>query len=196
MDFYHYGLFGLFLVCFISSSLWPLGSEAFVIGFLAFGFNPYAVLIVASFGNVLGSLSTYYLAYFGGDLSLGRIFSRKKVSFGKNTYLKKKSPSKANISTPISAKDFSSEQNMLSKQKLFSKSILKKPVNLESHKCYVSKFGWLCAFFAFLPFIGDLLVLLLGFYRYNQCLTIIFIALGKVARYVVLIYLYLKWNIS
>lgn len=147
MNFYNYGLFGLFLVCFISSSLWPLGSEVFIIGFIAFDFNPYIVLIIASIGNVLGSLSTYYLAYFGGDLAV---------------------------------------------RKAFSKSYKK----LESYKHYTQKYGWLCAFFAFLPFIGDLLVLLLGLYRYNQYLTWLFITLGKVSRYAVLIYVYMKWNIA
>ena len=146
MDFYHYGLFGLFIVCFVSSSLWPLGSEAFVIGFIAFDFNPYIVLLVASIGNVLGSLSTYYIAYFGGDLAVRKIFTKS-----------------------------------------YSK--------LESYKHYVQKYGGLCAFFAFLPFIGDLLVLLLGLYKYNQYATWIFITLGKVSRYVVLIYLYIKWDI-
>ncbi|GAB0173800.1 YqaA family protein [Helicobacter trogontum] len=147
MNFYNYGLFGLFLVCFISSSLWPLGSEAFVIGFIAFNFNPYLVLIVASIGNILGSLSTYYLAYFGGDSAA---------------------------------------------RKFFPKAYKK----IESYRPYVQKYGCFYAFFAFLPFIGDVLVLLLGLYRYNQMATWLFIALGKISRYTLLIYLYMRWGIT
>ncbi len=147
MDFYDYGLFGLLLVCFISSSLWPLGSEVFVIGFLILGFNPYIVLVVASIGNILGSLSTYYLAYFGGDSMVYKVFPKSHKS-------------------------------------------------LESYRFYVEKYGGLCAFFAFLPFIGDILVLLLGLYRYNQYATWFFIALGKIIRYGLLIYLYRVWGIT
>ena len=147
MNFYDYGLFGLLLVCFISSSLWPLGSEAFVIGFIAFDFNPYIVLIVASIGNILGSLSTYYIAYFGGDSAV---------------------------------------------RKFFPKSYKR----IESYRPYVQKYGYLYAFFAFLPFIGDILVLLLGLYKYNQIATWLFIALGKISRYAILIYLYIQWGIT
>lgn len=55
---------GLFIVCFLSSTLLPLASEAFVLGFIKLDFNPNLVLIVATLGNTLGSLSTYALAYF------------------------------------------------------------------------------------------------------------------------------------
>ncbi len=52
------------MVCFLSSTLLPLASEAFVLGFIKLDFNPNLVLIVATLGNTLGSLSTYALAYF------------------------------------------------------------------------------------------------------------------------------------
>lgn len=141
MEIYDYGLFGLFFVCLLASSLWPLGSEAFVIGFLVFGYSPYLVFLVASIGNILGSLSTYYLAYYGGE--------------------------------PLV-------------QKLFPSAHKK----LESYKFYIQKYGIFCAFFAFLPFVGDVLVLLLGLYRYNQYMVWLFISLGKCARYAVLIGMY------
>lgn len=56
---------GLFLVCFLSSTLLPLASEAFVLGFIKLNFNPSLVLIIATLGNTLGSLSTYGLAFLG-----------------------------------------------------------------------------------------------------------------------------------
>ncbi len=61
VEYYEYGLVGLFFICFIASTLYPLGSEAFVIGFVAFGFEPLKVWIIASVGNTLGSLSTGFL---------------------------------------------------------------------------------------------------------------------------------------
>ncbi|EAL0966219.1 DedA family protein, partial [Campylobacter jejuni] len=39
---------GLFMVCFLSSTLLPLASEAFVLGFIKLDFNPNLVLIVAT----------------------------------------------------------------------------------------------------------------------------------------------------
>lgn len=74
VEWYEYGLVGLFVVCFVASTLYPLGSEAFVLGFVALGFDPWRVLVVASIGNILGSLSTYYLAYFGGWRLMERFF--------------------------------------------------------------------------------------------------------------------------
>lgn len=67
---------GLFMVCFLSSTLLPLASEAFVLGFIKLDFNPNLVLIVATLGNTLGSLSTYALAYFGKEKILEKYFSK------------------------------------------------------------------------------------------------------------------------
>ncbi|MFK0513173.1 DedA family protein, partial [Campylobacter jejuni] len=48
---------GLFMVCFLSSTLLPLASEAFVLGFIKLDFTPNLVLIVATLGNTLGTVS-------------------------------------------------------------------------------------------------------------------------------------------
>lgn len=66
VEWHEYGLVGLFVVSFVASTIYPLGSEAFVLGFVALDFDPWQVFAIASIGNILGSLSTYYLAYFGG----------------------------------------------------------------------------------------------------------------------------------
>ncbi|ANV98604.1 hypothetical protein BBW65_07255 [Helicobacter enhydrae] len=59
------GLLGLFLATFASSTILPLPSEAFVLGFIALKYDGLVVLLVASLGNTLGSLTTYYLGYVG-----------------------------------------------------------------------------------------------------------------------------------
>jgi len=74
MMFENLSFLGLFVVCFISSSLYPLASEAFVVGFVLKGFDPFMVLGVGSLGNTLGALSTYFLGY------LGESFARKYFS--------------------------------------------------------------------------------------------------------------------
>ncbi|HDZ5010459.1 TPA: DedA family protein [Campylobacter jejuni] len=131
---------GLFIVCFLSSTLLPLASEAFVLGFIKLDFNPHLVLIIATLGNTLGSLSTYTLAYFGKEKIL---------------------------------------------EKYFRKSLKK----LENFNANFVKFGSVFAFLSFLPLIGDLFVLGLGFTKYSFLKTIFFILLGKLSRYAFIIFI-------
>lgn len=60
-----YGLFGLFLATFLSSTILPLPSEVIVATFIALHSNAWIVLLIASLGNTIGSLTTYTLGYFG-----------------------------------------------------------------------------------------------------------------------------------
>ncbi|MCX2683795.1 DedA family protein [Campylobacter sp. MIT 21-1685] len=130
----------LFIISFLSSTLIPLASEAFVLTFIQFGFNSYLVLFVASLGNTLGTLSTYGLAYFGKEKIL---------------------------------------------QKYFPNS-LKKLTNFNTN---FTKFGSLFAFLTFLPFIGDIFALALGFAKYPFIKCAFFVALGKTGRYVLILFL-------
>lgn len=71
MDFIEsLGLLGLFVVCLLASSLYPLGSEAFVVGFLALDYTWWVVWIVATLGNTLGALTTYGIGYAGDSYFL------------------------------------------------------------------------------------------------------------------------------
>ncbi len=130
----------LFLICFLSSTLLPLASEAFVLAFVKFDFNPTLVLIVATIGNTLGSLSTYALAYFGKEKIL---------------------------------------------EKYFSKSLKK----LENFNVNFKKWGCIFAFLTFLPLIGDIFALGLGFAKYPFLKSAFFIALGKSSRYAFIIFI-------
>lgn len=59
---------GLFAGCFLSATIIPFASEAFVIAMLFSGFDPASVVIIASLGNWLGGLSNYLLGRLA-DLS-------------------------------------------------------------------------------------------------------------------------------
>lgn len=83
-----YGLLGLFLATFASSTILPLPSEAVVATFIALKYNPYLILIVASIGNVLGSVTTYALGYFGLTKVLEKF---SKIDEGKVRYFRQKS---------------------------------------------------------------------------------------------------------
>jgi len=55
----------LFIVAFISGSLFPLGSEALLIYDLSEGYNTFGVWSIATLGNILGALLNYWLGYKG-----------------------------------------------------------------------------------------------------------------------------------
>ena len=59
----------LFISAFASATLFPLGSEALFIYNIKEGFNIYALLLIATFGNVLGSILNYYLGLKGRRVS-------------------------------------------------------------------------------------------------------------------------------
>lgn len=67
-----FGYFGLFLISFLSATLVPLASEVFVVAMPALGYNPWLILISATAGSFLGSLTNYYVGKMGTDFILGR----------------------------------------------------------------------------------------------------------------------------
>lgn len=68
-----YGYYSLFLLSFLASTLIPLGSEWLVIAMLVAKSNPVAVVAVATAGNYLGALSTYWIGLYGGDFLKRRV---------------------------------------------------------------------------------------------------------------------------
>ncbi|HRE75834.1 MAG TPA: YqaA family protein [Flavobacteriales bacterium] len=72
------GYAGLFLGCFVSATILPFASEAFVLAMLLGGFDPVAVVLVATLGNWLGGLTNYLLGYLADYHVLERRFSLKK----------------------------------------------------------------------------------------------------------------------
>lgn len=57
------GYLGLFGGTFLSATIIPFASEAFVIAMLLGGYDPVAVVAIASFGNWLGGMTNYLLGY-------------------------------------------------------------------------------------------------------------------------------------
>jgi membrane protein YqaA with SNARE-associated domain len=62
----------------------------------------------------------------------------------------------------------------------------------------VKKYGAWLALFSWLPFVGDVIGIALGFFRVNWLLSFFFIAIGKLARYIgiVVFYLYFQDEIT
>lgn len=55
------GYLGLFITAFLSATILPLSSELVLTGLLLNGLSPVKLLMIATVGNVLGSLTNYYL---------------------------------------------------------------------------------------------------------------------------------------
>ena len=71
------GYFGLFVAAFLAATILPLSSEIVLGAMLLNGLSPIALIIVATTGNVLGSLTNYGLGYW---VSLGLIKKWLKIS--------------------------------------------------------------------------------------------------------------------
>jgi len=63
--FYEYGYWGLFFASFLAATILPFSSEAVLSLMLLNGFEAEKCLWLASFGNWLGGMSSYYIGYFG-----------------------------------------------------------------------------------------------------------------------------------
>jgi len=59
--FLDFGLIGLFIAAFLAATILPLSSEFLLGALILTGEHPLPVIIVATAGNVLGSLLSYYL---------------------------------------------------------------------------------------------------------------------------------------
>nr|NJM01208.1 DedA family protein [Desulfobacula sp.] len=73
-----YSYLGLFLSSFLAATLLPLSSELVLGILLKQGANPHLTLLVATFGNVLGSVVNYGLGAFGGRMILHRFWRIKE----------------------------------------------------------------------------------------------------------------------
>jgi len=68
-----YGFYSLFLLSFLASTLVPLGSEWLLIAMLLARHDPARVVAVATVGNYLGALTSYWIGLYGGDFLKVRV---------------------------------------------------------------------------------------------------------------------------
>ena len=130
-------LWGLFLSAFVSSTLFPGGSEV-VLGVLVAErhYDPWLLLAIASLGNTLGALTTWLLGYL-----LARRF-----------------PLEGRLST-----------------------------NRQRAVAWLRRWGSPALLLSWLPVVGDPLCFAAGFLRLPFLASLAFIALGKAARYAVIL---------
>ena len=132
-----WGLLGLFISSFISSTLLPGGSEAVLAALrINDAHDPLSLLAVATAGNTLGGLSSWLIGFL-----LARRWPTQKLL------------------TP--------EQQRASNW-------------LEKHGSPILLLSWL-------PIVGDPLCLVAGWLKINFWYSLLFIAVGKAARYGVIL---------
>jgi membrane protein YqaA with SNARE-associated domain len=129
------GYLGLFLGSFIAATLVPLSSEGILIGLVYAGFDVYVCVGLATLGNWLGSLSSFWLGYAG-------------------------------------------------RMDIVEKWLKIKEEKVKTWEPRVRKYATLMALLSWLPFIGDVMSVALGFFRCTFWKMAFFIFVGKLARYV------------
>lgn len=130
-----FGYLGLFFGSFIAATLVPLSSEGIMMALIYAGLDIKLCIIVATFGNWLGSLSSFWLGY------VGRMDLVEKWLHIKEDKVKKWEPR-------------------------------------------VVKYSIWMALLSWLPFIGDVMAVALGFFRCRFGKMALFIFIGKLIRYV------------
>ena len=133
------GLLGLFIGNFLAATVIPFSSDALYIAVLALMKRPMACFLVATAGNWLGSVVTYYIGRLG-------------------------------------------------KWEWIEKWFKVKPETLEKQKIKIDRYGVWMALLAWVPFIGDVIAIALGFYRTRPWATMFLLLVGKMLRF-------LCWNL-
>ncbi|NPA72767.1 MAG: DedA family protein [Gammaproteobacteria bacterium] len=67
------GYIGLFVGALLAATLLPMGSEVMVVGLLLNEFPVVQVVLVATVGNVLGSVINYGLGYWGSEFAQAKL---------------------------------------------------------------------------------------------------------------------------
>ncbi len=132
----NWGLIGLFLGNILAATIVPFSSDALYIAVLSAMDDPLACFVVATLGNWIGSVITYFMGRLGRWEWLEKWFRVKRET-------------------------------------------------LQRQKQKVDRYGLWLALVAWIPFIGDVFVLALGFYRTRPFWTIVLLLIGKAARFLV-----------
>lgn len=145
----HWGYLGLFLGSFLSSTIVPFSSDILLLGVLAGGGNWWGTVLIATLGNWMGGLTSYWVGHVGKWEWIEKWF---KVSEEK----------------------------------------------LKSQQHRIQKYDYWLALLAWLPIVGDLFSIGLGFYRVNLLRTAVFMLIGRFVRFVAWALIYngtvLWWN--
>ena len=135
-SFIELGYLGLFIISFLASTIIPLSPDLVLGALVAFEYDVWKCIFIATAGNFLGGLTTYGLGYLGKWEWIEKLFKKSKA-------------------------------------------------DIEKFQHKVHKLGIFAAAFVWLPFVGDVVALSLGFLRFNPTPVAIMMLIGRFARFTV-----------
>jgi len=138
-----WGYWGLFTGSFLASTIIPMSADVLLVGILALGGNAWICLAVATLGNWLGGLTSYWIGWIGKWEWIERWLKVKK-------------------------------EKLVRQQK------------------NIGRYGVWLALFTWLPFVGDLFAIALGFYRVRPFASALYMLAGRFVRFLLWTLLYLK----
>lgn len=141
------GYFGLFVGSFLASTVVPFSADALLVGCLAIGLKTSLCLVLATLGNWLGGLTSYYIGRIGNMDRIEKWFKIKKEK-------------------------------------------------LEQQQKLVERWGALLAFVTWLPIVGDVFAIALGFYKINWKQCAFWMLIGRFIRFVFWISIWQKFGIQ
>lgn len=139
-----WGYLGLFVGSFLASTVIPMSADLLLVGVLALGADVWWCLVIATLGNWLGGLTSYWIGWLGRWDWLERWFKVKK------------------------------EQLIRQQQR-------------------VERFGAWLALFTWLPLVGDIFAIALGFYRVSPRLSAFYMLLGRFLRFLAWVLFYIAY---
>ncbi|MCQ2960329.1 MAG: DedA family protein [Bacteroidales bacterium] len=141
------GYFGLAVGAFLASTVVPFSADALLVGCLAVGMNTFLCLLIATFFNWLGGMTSYYIGLLGNMERIEKWFHINKE-------------------------------------------------RLENQRTHILKWKELLAFVTWLPLVGDVFAVALGFYKiaWKKCALWMFI--GRSIRFVVWVVVWKMFGID
>lgn len=175
------GLGAIFVVSALAATILPLGSEPIFLGYLAL--KPelfWAAVLVATAGNSLGGFITYWMGA-GAHLAFDR-WRRPRVDAGGSAVAQQGEPRAVGaLGSPVSPSLAQCEAGAGS-----TSNVAGSPAPQTRAQAWVHRFGAPILLLSWLPVVGDPLCAVAGWLRLPWLPCLIFIVIGKFARYVVL----------
>ena len=137
-----WGLIGLFIGTFLAATVVPFSSDILLMGYLYAGGDYLLSFLVATIGNWLGGLTSYWIGYSGKWEWIEKWFNVKEET-------------------------------------------------LIKQKGRIDRFCALLAFLSWLPFIGDVFAIGLGFYKVSPAKSALYMLIGKAVRFAFWILIFL-----
>jgi membrane protein YqaA with SNARE-associated domain len=165
LSFPSVGLGAIFVISALAATILPLGSEPVFLAYLAL--KPeffWAAVLVATAGNSLGGFITYWM---GAGAHLG--------------YQRWRRPPPGTAAQQASQNEAQREVKMSA-----ARSVANPSVAASRAQAWVHRFGAPILLLAWLPLVGDPLCAMAGWLRLPWLPCLIFMTIGKCARYLVL----------